>query len=67
LARLRDADRRGGPPAVAVEGIAHAKAQARGLIENGAPGIHLYTLNRAEACLEIVRGLPPAHTRGGRR
>lgn len=67
LARLRDADRRGGAPAVAAEGIAHAKAQARGLIEGGAPGLHLYTLNRAEACLEIVRGLPPAHARGGGR
>jgi methylenetetrahydrofolate reductase (NADPH) len=25
------------------------------LIANGAPGVHLYTLNKAETCLEIVR------------
>ncbi|QJT09030.1 methylenetetrahydrofolate reductase [NAD(P)H] [Oceanidesulfovibrio marinus] len=36
-------------------GIAHAKRQVAGLLEGGAPGVHLYTLNKADACLEIVR------------
>ena len=36
-------------------GIAHAKQQVAGLLEGGAPGVHLYTLNKADACLEIVR------------
>lgn len=57
LERLQDAHRRGGPAEVAKVGIAHAKAQARGLLAAGVPGVHLYTLNKAEACMEIVGGL----------
>ncbi len=46
-----------GNVAVAERGVAYATAQARGLIDGGAPGVHLYTLNKAEACLKIVGGL----------
>lgn len=57
LARLQDADRRGGQAGVTRAGIAHAKGQALGLLAGGAPGVHLYTLNKAEACMEIAGGL----------
>jgi methylenetetrahydrofolate reductase (NADPH) len=51
---LRAADARGGKDAVRPLGMAHAKAQVAELLERGAPGVHLYTLNRAAACLEIL-------------
>jgi methylenetetrahydrofolate reductase (NADPH) len=38
-------------------GVAFARRQAKELLSFGAPGVHLYTLNRAEAVLEIVNGL----------
>lgn len=34
-------------------GLGFAKAQIRDLLDRGAPGVHLYTLNRADTCLEI--------------
>lgn len=57
LAELEAADASGGAAAVAKVGIAHATRQARDLIARGAPGVHLYTLNKAEAVLSIVSGL----------
>lgn len=57
LAELEAADAAGGPAAVAEVGIAHARKQAQDLIDRGAPGVHLYTLNKAEAVLSIVSGL----------
>uniref|UniRef100_I2Q3H4 Methylenetetrahydrofolate reductase n=1 Tax=Desulfovibrio sp. U5L TaxID=596152 RepID=I2Q3H4_9BACT len=57
LAALEAADAAGGPAAVAEVGIAHARKQAQDLIDRGAPGVHLYTLNKAEAVLSIVSGL----------
>lgn len=36
-------------------GIAHARDQVLGLLQGGAPGVHLYTLNKAAACLRIVK------------
>ena len=57
LEALTRADAAGGTPAVAGVGIAHAREQARNLIARGAPGVHLYTLNKAEAVLSIVEGL----------
>ncbi len=48
---------RGGDEAVRALGLAHATRQAQDLIDRGAPGVHLYTLNRAEACLEIAGNL----------
>lgn len=56
LAALEEADKEG-PEAVRALGVAHATAQARDLMANGAPGVHLYTLNKARSCLEIVAGL----------
>lgn len=56
---LEDADRRGGSKAVREAGIAYAVQQIRSLLDKGAPGIHLYTLNRAESCLQIVEEVGP--------
>jgi methylenetetrahydrofolate reductase (NADPH) len=57
LAELEAADASGGAAAVAKVGIAHATQQAKDLIARGAPGVHLYTLNKAEAVLSIISGL----------
>jgi methylenetetrahydrofolate reductase (NADPH) len=57
LLDLEEADARGGPEAACRVGIEWAKRQCRELLEGGAPGVHLYTLNRPEACLEIVGAL----------
>lgn len=57
LAELERADAAGGNAAVAEAGIAYARKQAQDLIARGAPGVHLYTLNKAEAVLSIVAGL----------
>ncbi|MDR3073108.1 MAG: methylenetetrahydrofolate reductase [NAD(P)H] [Deltaproteobacteria bacterium] len=51
---LEDANTRGGAKAVREAGIRFAAAQIRRLVDNGAPGIHLYTLNRAGMCLRIA-------------
>ncbi len=45
------------PRAVAELGVAYATAQAAGLLADGAPGIHLYTLNRSPATRAIVSAL----------
>jgi methylenetetrahydrofolate reductase (NADPH) len=50
---LEEADARGGAEAVREAGIAFAVRQIRSLIDGGAPGIHLYTLNKADMCLQI--------------
>jgi len=57
LARLEEADRRGGADAVQEVGVAHARQQAQGLLAAGVPGVHIYTLNRAEATIDLVDGL----------
>jgi len=57
MAKLEKADKEGGATAVQRVGIDHARQQAQGLLAGGAPGVHLYTLNRAEAILEITDGL----------
>ncbi len=43
--------------AVAELGVAYATAQAAELLEEGAPGVHLYTLNRSPATRAIVSAL----------
>ena len=57
LSALEKAHEDGGDDAVYELGIAYAIKQAQALIDGGAPGVHLYTLNRAKACLEIGKNL----------
>lgn len=57
LSSLEKAHAEGGDEAVYELGMDYAVAQAQALIDGGAPGVHLYTLNRAEACLDIGRRL----------
>jgi methylenetetrahydrofolate reductase (NADPH) len=57
LAELEQADQAGGTAAVQKAGVAHAKRQTQELLKAGVPGVHIYTLNRAEVVLELVDGL----------
>ncbi len=54
---LEEAEKKFGPQEVKKIGTQHAIKQVRGLLEGGAPGVHLYTLNKADTCLEIVKAL----------
>lgn len=55
--RLEQANDSGGAEAVQAMGIEFARAQIQDLLDNGVPGVHLYTLNKDDACLELVSGL----------
>jgi methylenetetrahydrofolate reductase (NADPH) len=55
--KLEEANEKGGPDEVRRLGIEFARKQIRGLLEGGAPGIHLYTLNNAGPMIEIASGL----------
>ena len=57
MAALEEADLRGGASAVQKVGVAYARRQVQELLDSGAPGVHIYTLNRAEVVLELVDGL----------
>ncbi len=57
LAKLEDADSRGGASEVQRLGVDYARKQAEGLLAGGAPGVHLYTLNRVDAVQQIADGL----------
>ena len=57
MTELEKADQAGGAAAVQKVGIAHARRQAQELLDAGVPGIHIYTLNRAEVVLDLVEGL----------
>ena len=48
---------RDNPEDVRKAGIEYASAQIRDLIENGADGIHIYTMNRPKSTAEILRGI----------
>ena len=52
--QLEAADKAGGPKAVQEAGLVFASEQIKRLIDGGVPGIHLYTLNKAEICLELL-------------
>ena len=54
---LMKAHEQGGAAAVQEIGVAHAREQVRGLLDGGAPGVHLYTLNKADMCLAVMEGL----------
>lgn len=59
LAELEKADHAGGAAAVQKVGVAYARLQAQELLKAGVPGVHIYTLNRAEVVLDLVEGLIP--------
>lgn len=65
--RLRaELDRRAGDPeAVAQLGVAYAALQCAELLAAGAPGIHFYTLNRAEPVRSILGALRAARPWAG--
>jgi methylenetetrahydrofolate reductase (NADPH) len=45
------------PDVVEIIGVDWALDQIRGLLANGAPGYHLYILNRAKSALALAAGL----------
>lgn len=56
---IEEAHQTGGANAVKEAGIAYAVEQIRRLIDGGAPGVHLYTLNKADVCLRIAEAVGP--------
>jgi methylenetetrahydrofolate reductase (NADPH) len=59
LTELEEADRLGGTAAVRKLGVSFARKQAEELLAAGVPGIHIYTLNRADVIFELTKGLLP--------
>lgn len=54
---LMKANEEGGTKAVYEIGVAYARQQVKELLDGGAPGVHLYTLNKADMCLQLMDGL----------
>ncbi len=52
---LEDAHKEGGDEAVKELGTQYAIDQIKALLKLGAPGIHLYTLNKSELCTKIAK------------
>ena len=55
---LQTAHETGGDEAVKAKGVEIARRQIKELLKMGAPGVHLYTLNNADICLDILTDLP---------
>ncbi len=55
--QLEAAHKEGGEEAVREVGLSFAIQQIQQLLNGGAPGIHLYTLNRAELCLRLAQSI----------
>jgi len=47
--------------------VEYASRQAAGLLEGGAPGLHLYTLNRSRAAMAILKNVKAAKGVADRR
>ncbi|MBO4300893.1 MAG: methylenetetrahydrofolate reductase [Desulfovibrio sp.] len=54
---LEKAHEEGGPEAVRAAGLDYAVKLIRRLLDEGAPGVHLYTLNKAEMCLRLAEAV----------
>ncbi len=54
---LEKANTDGGAEAVRQVGLDYAVRQIRSLLDAGAPGIHLYTLNKADMCLRLAEAV----------
>ena len=55
--KLLDALGEGTDKEIQERGIEYASAQCRDLLQNGAPGVHLYTFNRAASAVKITKNL----------
>ncbi|MBQ7456290.1 MAG: methylenetetrahydrofolate reductase [Desulfovibrio sp.] len=52
--QLEEADAKGGADYVRAAGLTFAESMVRRLLDAGAPGVHLYTLNKADMCLALI-------------
>jgi methylenetetrahydrofolate reductase (NADPH) len=57
MRELEEAQAKGGNAAVQEAGIEHARRQIQELLDRGVPGVHLFTLNKDDACLDLISRL----------